>query len=87
MCDDELRIQKIEGINEEAVKNWITQDSVSNYLLEDLYRATPPKMTEIKSQLVVHEVTVKLLEPIDYKTIAEEANVWGEFIERPAGTT
>ena len=44
-------------------------------------------MAEIKSQLVVHEVIVKLLEPVDYKTIADEANAWGEFIERPVGPT
>ena len=37
-------------------------------------------MTEIKSQLIMHEVTVKLLEPVDYKTIVAEANAWGEFI-------
>ena len=60
---------------------------ISSYLLEDLYRVTLPKMAEIKSQLVVHEVTVKLLELVDYKTIAAEANAWGEFIERPVEPT
>ena len=35
----------------------------------------------------MHEVIVRLLEPVDYKTIVEEANAWGEFIERPVGTT
>ena len=59
--EDELSIQKIEGTNEEAVKKPIAQASVGNYLFEDLYRVTPPKMVERKSQLVVHEVTVKLL--------------------------
>ena len=44
-------------------------------------------MVEIKSQLVVHEVTVRLLEPLDYKTIVAEAIAWGEFIERPTGPT
>ena len=44
-------------------------------------------MAEIKSQLVVHEVTVRLLEPIDYKTIAAEANPWGKLNEIPIGTT
>ena len=68
-------------------KNCISHASVGNFLLEDLYMVNPPKMAEIKSQLVVHELTVKLLEPVDYKTIAKEANAWGEFIERLAGPT
>ena len=72
--EDELSIQKIEDITEEVIKNWISKAFFSNYLLEDLYRVTPTKMNEIKSQLAVHEVTIKLLEPVDYKTIAEEAN-------------
>ena len=69
------------------VETWIAQASVSNFLLEDLYRVTPPKLVEVESQLAVHEVIVRLLEPVDYKTIAEEENVWGEYISRPAGPT
>ena len=69
------------------VKTWIGQASVSNYLLEDLYRLTPPKVTAVETQLVVHEVTVRLLEPIDYQTITEEASAWGEYISRPYGPT
>ena len=44
-------------------------------------------MVEIKSQLVVHKVTVKLLDPMDYKIIATEASAWREFMERLAGPT
>ena len=87
LCEDELSIQKFEGIIEEVVKYQIAQASVSNYLLEDMYRVTTLKMAEIKSQLAVHEVTVRSLELAGYKTIVEEANAWGEFIERPTGPT
>ena len=45
----EQRIQKIESIIEEVIKKWIAQDSVSNFLVEDLYILTPPKMAEIES--------------------------------------
>ena len=69
------------------VKTWITQASVINYLLEDLYRLSPPKVTTMETHLVVHEVTVILLEPIDYQTIIGEANAWGEYISRPTGPT
>ena len=85
--EDEQNIQKIEIISEEVVKTWIAQASVSNYLLEALYRLTPPKVTAVETQLVVHKVTVRLVEPIDYQTITEEANAWGEHISRPAGPT
>ena len=67
------------------VKEWIAKELVSNSLLEDLYQVTLPKMAEIKSQLDVHEVTVRLLEPLDYKTSVAEADAWGKFIGRPTG--
>ena len=35
----------------------------------------------------MHKMIVKLLVPVDYKTIVEEANAWGNFIEKPAGPT
>ena len=85
LCEDELSIQQIEGITEKVIKYWIAKASNKNFLLEYLYRKTPPKMAKIKSQLVVHEVTVRLLEPLDYKTIVVEADVWGEFIGIPVG--
>ena len=70
---------------EKEVKDWIAKASVSNFLLEDLYRVTPPKMEEIKTQLAVHEVNVRLLEPLEYKNVATEDDGWGEFIGRPSG--
>ena len=78
--EDEQNIQKIEVISEKVVKIWIAQASVSNYLLEDLYKFTQPKVTLVEGQLDVHEVTVILLEPIDYWTVTKEANAWGENI-------
>ena len=56
-------------------------------LLEDIYKLTPPKVTEVESELVVHGVAVRLLDPIDYRTITEEDNVWDDYISRPVGPT
>ena len=83
--EDEISIQQIKGITEKVVKNWVAQASVSNFFLEDLLRVTPPKAAEIKSQLDIHEVTVRLLEPIDFKTIVVEDNAWKEFIGGSVG--
>ena len=85
LSEDELSIQQIEGITEKAVKYWIAKVSFNNCLMEDLYWITPPRKVEIKSQLVVHEVTVRLPEPLDYKTIPTEVDAWSEFIKRQVG--
>ena len=79
MQEDKLSIQQIKDITEEVVKNWVAQAAVSNCLLENLLSVTPPKVAEIKSQLAIHEVTVRLLEPIDFKIIAAEIDAWREF--------
>ena len=54
--------------------------------LEDMCRSTIEKVTHIETQLEMHEVTVQVLEPINYKTIVEEGNAWGAYVsslERP----
>ena len=74
-------------ISEEDVKTWLAQASISKHLLEVMYRLTPTKVADVESQLTVHEVTVRLMEPVDYRTIAPKANAWGKYISNPAGPT
>ena len=69
------------------VKCYVAQASIINFLLEDQLRVTPPKAVEIKSQMAIHEVVVRLLEPTDFKTIAAEAAAWKEFIGESTGCT
>ena len=85
MQDDNLSIQQIKRVTEIMVKDWVAQVAVSNFLLEDLLRVTPPKAAEIKSQLAIHEVTVRLLEPMDFKTIAGKSHAWRKFIGGSVG--
>ena len=85
--EDEQNIQKIEFISKEVVKTQIALAYVSNYLLEDLYRLTRPKMTLVEGQIAVHEVLIRLLEPIDDHTITGEGNAWVEYISRPSRPT
>ena len=84
---DEKYIQKMEVISEDDVKTWVAQAKVRNYLLEYLFRTTPEKVTGAESQLVVHEVTVQMMEPINYRTIVEEAYAWREYIASSVGPT
>ena len=72
--EDEQYIQKVEIINEADVRTWVAQASVSNYILEDLYRTTPERVTRVETQLAVHEVIVPMMELINYQTIANESN-------------
>ena len=67
------------------VKGLVAQDVVSNFLLEYQLRVTPPKAAEIKSQLVVHEVTIRILEPMDFRTIVAYATTWKQFVDGLAG--
>ena len=85
--EDELNIQLIKDVNEKVVKGLIAQATVNNFLLEDQLRVTPPRVTEIKFQLSVHEVTVKLLEPMDFRTIATDVATWKQFMDGLVGPT
>ena len=87
LYEDEQYIQKIEIFNEYDLRTWVAQASVSNYILEDLYRTTLEKVTCVETRLGVHEVIVQMLEPVNYQTIAKEANAWGEYISILVGPT
>ena len=67
------------------VKSLVAQEAVSNCLLEYQLRVTPPKVAGIQSQLAIHEMAVRLLDLMDYKTITVEATTWKYFIGGPAG--
>ena len=83
--EDELSIQQVKGITKKVVNILVAQVEVSNFLLEYHLMVTPPKAVEIKSQLAIHEVTIKLLDPIDFKTITVEADAWRKLIGGLAG--
>ena len=67
------------------VKKWVSLALVINFLLKDMLTVTPPKAVKIKSQLVVQEETVRLMEAMDFRTIAVEADAWKEFIGGSVG--
>ena len=37
--------------------------------------------------VVKHEVVVRVLEPVEYRVISEEAQAWSVFIKTPTGST
>ena len=85
--EDELSIQLIKGLNEKVIKGVVAQAAVSNFLLEDQLRVTPPRVANIKTQLYKHEVTVRFLEPTNFEIIASDAMAWKQFINELIGPT
>ena len=85
--EDELIIPQVKGLNEKIVKSLVAQAVVSNCLLEDQLRVIPQRVAKIKSQLVVHEVLVRILEPMDFRTIVEDVVAWKQFVDGLVGST
>ena len=46
-----------------------------------------PKIKETESKLSKHEVAVRVMEPIEYKAISEQAQAWDVFIKTQTGPT
>ena len=81
----EERISKLEAISEEDIRIWIIQDLGHKLLLEESLSQNVPKVKEIESRLSKHEVAVRVLEPVEYRVISEEAQAWDIFIKKPIG--
>ena len=85
--EDELSIQLIKGLNEKVIKSMVAQYVVSNCILEDRLRVTPPRVADIKTQLSKHEVTVRLLEPTYFVIINSDVMAWKQFFNELIGPT
>ena len=80
-------IAKIKCVSEEAIGFWIVEYSIHNNPFEELLIQNSPKVREIESQLSKHELVARVLEPVDYHIIREEAQAWDVFIKKPTGPT
>ena len=69
--EDVQHIQKMEVVNKEDVKTLVGKDFVRDHILEDVYRSTLEKVTDVETQLGMHKVTMQMLEPRNYKSIIE----------------
>ena len=68
-------------------KSLVSQAVISKCLLEDHLILTPPRVADIKTQLSKHEVTNRILEPIDFETIAADVVAWKQFMNESTGPT
>ena len=82
-----MGIQLVKNLDEKVLKTVIAQEAVSNHLLEDQIRLIPSRVSNIKSQVAKHEVTIRFLEPSKFETIGADANIWKQFINDVAGST
>ena len=77
----------IECISEEVIGVWIVHVFVQKHLFEELLSQDAPKVKEIESQLSKHEITTRVLDPAEDRSINEESQVWDVFIKKPTGPT
>ena len=70
----------IKNLDERVLKNVISQDAVSNFLVEVHLRLLPTRMVDIRDQISKHEVTIKFLEPAEFEIIASNAKEWKKLI-------
>ena len=80
-------IRKMDAFKKDEIHHSVGQDFVNAYFLEDIFKATIQRVAHIETQLLIHEVTLQVLEPIKYKAIADEANAWAKYISSVVGPT
>ena len=85
--ENELGIQLVKSLDEKVLKTVISQEVVSNHLLEDRLCLIPARVANIKAQVSKHEITIRFLEPSGFETIATDANICKQFINDVAGST
>ena len=69
------------------LKTVITQEVVSNHLLEDQLHLILARVANIKAQVAKHEIIIRFLEPSGFETIATDENIWKKFINDVDGST
>ena len=85
--EDIQYIQKIEVFNKEDINLSVGQDFVNTHILGDMCKYATEKVTRVQTHLEVHKVTVQVLEPIKYKTIAKEFSTWAAYVSSRARRT
>ena len=72
---------------EEGIHYFVGQDSVNAYLLEDICKIVADEVADIETQLLIHELSLRFLDPIKYNTIALEVNACASYISSVVGPT
>ena len=83
----EENISSLDDVSEEDIKIWIIQESGHKLKLEEYLSQSTPRVKEIESQLSKHEVAVRVLEPVEFQVINEQAQAWDVFVKTPARPT
>ena len=80
-------IKTMNSLTEEDIYNFVGQDSVNAYHLENICNIATTHVACIETQFSIHELALQVLEAIKYKTITEEANTWETYISSMEGPT
>ena len=67
------------------LKNAVAHAAVSIHLLEDQLRLSPVRIEVVKNEAAKYEINIRFLEPLNFESIAVEAQAWKKFINDQAG--
>ena len=83
--EDEQEIQQVKDLDEQILKNAVAHAAVSIHLLEDQLRLSRARIEVVKNQAAKYEINIRFLEPLDFESIATEAQAWKNFINDQVG--
>ena len=83
--EDEKKIQQVKDLDEQILKDVVAHAAVSIHLLEDQLHLSPTGIEVVKNQAAKYEINIRFLEPLEFESIAAEAQVWKKFFNDQAG--
>ena len=83
--EDEQKIQQVKDLDEQILKDVVAHTTVSIHLLEDQLRLSPARIEVVKNQAAKYEINIHFLEPLEFESIAAEAQAWKNFLNDQAG--
>ena len=67
------------------MKDAVAHAAVSIHLLEDQLLLSLARIEVVKNQAAKYEINIRFLEPLEFKSIAAEAQAWKKFFNDQAG--
>ena len=83
--EDEKKIQQVRDLDEKILKDAVAHETIIIHLLEEQLRLIPAIIKVVKNQATKYEINIHFLEPLDFESIAAEAQVWKKFLNDQAG--
>ena len=83
--EDEQKIQQVKDLDEQILKDVVAHAAVNIHLLEDEVCLIPARIEVVKNQAAKYEINIRFLEPLEFESIAAEAQTWKRLLNDQAG--